>query len=442
MTERVGIMQRIKAALDWVDAGFRNEVKNQVKPVTAGNMVEFGDVLQVSTSGQHVTVEATKNVATAYRCINVLSDDVAKLPLQTFVSRAAGQIERVKASSRMENLPWLLEVSPNRWMTPLVFKKTTIMWLLTYGAAYIWQPPWKAGRRRELFILPSSMTRPVFDETLNLWYQVSMPGKAPEMYPEAEVLSLLINSTDGITGRSVISYARETIGRQLAAYETQGKFYSQGLNPGGIIWIASEANKDARQKIRDTYSEAMSGTKNAYRMAVFDNKITKFEPLTMKPIDVQFLESIMENDTEIANFFGVPLYKLNQGKQSYQSNEQQNLDYLNTTLDPYLVQWEQAAALKWLSEEEQNTIYLRFNRDALLRTDAKTRSETLEKRIFSGQLTPNEARQIEDMSAYAGGDRHYVPANMVAVGNNAVGSSVGAAGNNTAGGNDASNQAA
>jgi HK97 family phage portal protein len=401
------IAQRITRFLDRVDVGFKNVV-----PVTADNMVEFGDVLTVATSGQHVTAESSKNVATAYRCINVLSDDVAKLPLQTFISRAAGQIERVKASSRTQNIAWLIEVSPNRWMTPLVFKKTAIMWLLTHGSAHIWQPPRAAGRRNELFILPSNVTKPVFDTNWNLWYQVAMPSRQVENYPEAEVLTLLLNSTDGITGKGVIQYARETIGRQLAAYETQGKFYSQGLNPGGIIWIAGEANSEARDKIRDTYAKAMSGTTNAYRLAVLDNKITKFEPVTMKPIDVQFLESIMENDTEIANYFGVPLYKLNQGKQSYQSNEQQNLDYLNTTLDPYLVQWEQAAALKWLTEEEQNYEYFRFNRDALLRTDARTRTETLEKRIFSGQMTPNEARQVEDMSAYDGGDSHYLPLNM------------------------------
>jgi len=402
---KIGLFQRIK-----------NRIRNAAPiPVTAGGMVEFGDVLEMATSGQNVTAETSKNVATAYRCINVLSDDVAKLPLQTFISRTPGQIERVRASSRLENIAWLLEVSPNRWMTPLVFKKTAIMWLLTHGAAYIWQPPRTAGRRRELFLLPSSVTSPFFDVNFNLWYQVNMPGQPVNNYPEAEVLTLLINSTDGITGKSVISYARDTLGRQLAAYETQNKFYSQGLNPGGIIWIAGEANQEARDKIRDSYGKAMTGTSNAYRLAVLDNKITKFEQVTMKPTDAQFLESIQENDTEIANFFGVPLYKLNQGKQSYQSNEQQNLDYLNTTLDPYLVQWEQAAAMKWLTEEEQNYTYFRFNRDALLRTDAKTRGETLEKAIFSGRLTPNEARQIEDMSAYVGGENHYIPANMVAV---------------------------
>lgn len=367
------------------------------------------DVLDYATSsGQTVTAETARNIATAYRCINVLSDDVAKLPLQTFMSRAPGQIERVRPSSRMENISWLLEVRPNRWMTPLVFKKMAIQWLLTHGAAYIWQPPRRAGRQNELFLLPTSYTLLYVDDSAQLWYEVRMPGRDPVRYPDVEVLSLLINSTDGVTGKGVIHYARETAGRQLSNYATQGKISGKGLNPSGVIWMSGELDKDARKKVRAAYEEALSES----GLAVFDPKVTKFETITMKPVDAQFLESIQENDTEIANFFGVPLYKLNQGKQSYQSNEQQNLDYLNTTLDPYLVQWEQAAALKWLTEEEQNYIYFRFNRDALLRTDARTRAETLEKRIFSGQLSPNEARQIEDQSAYQGGDAKYIPANM------------------------------
>jgi len=389
---------------------------NQSPDPAPVDLPELVDMLNAPvSSGQTVTPETSRNVSTAYRCINVLSDDVAKLPLQTFISRIPGQIERVKPSAQAQNIAWLLEIQPNRWMTPFIFKKMAIMWLLTHGASYIWQPPRQAGRQRELFILPSDRTTPLFDTDGNLWYRTTFHSGAQEYLPDVEVMKLLINSTDGITGRGVITYARETLGRQLGAHETQGRFYSQGLNPGGIVWIAGDASKEARTKIRDAYSETMSGSSNAYRLAVFDQKITKFEPITMKPVDAQFLESIQENDVEIANFFGLPLYKLNSGKQSYQSNEQQNLDYLNTTLDPYLVQWEQEAAIRWLTEEEQNYTYLRFNRDALLRTDAKTRAEYLEKKIFSGQLTPNEARQIEDLPAYARGDRFYIPANMMSI---------------------------
>lgn len=385
-----------------------------------GEIMTLPDLLQAwglaTSSGQTVTVENSKNIATAYRCINVLSDDLAKMPLQVFVSRNQGEIDRMRPSSYQQNIAWLLEVSPNRWMTPFVFKKTLMMWLITWGNAYAWMPSWQPGQRREIFILKADRTQPVYDLQGNLWYQTSFDNGRIEYLPAVEVLHLLINSTDGISGKSVISYARESLGRQMGARETQGKFYEQGLNPGGIMWMNGEANKDARNKVRDSYAEAMSGSSNAYRLAVMDNKVAKFETITMKPVDAQFLESIQDNDIEIANFFGMPLYKLNMGKQSYQSNEQQNLDYLTTTLDPYLVQFEQAAALKWLSEEEQNYTYFRFNRDVLLRTDAKTRAEYLEKKIFSGQLSPNEARAIEDMPAYVGGDDRYIPANMTKVG--------------------------
>jgi HK97 family phage portal protein len=387
-------------------------VNSTSTPMTLPELVEFSTR---TVSGQSVTAESSRNVSTAYRCINILSDDVAKMPLQTLISTGPGKIERMRPNNRTENLAWLMEVRPNRYMTPFVFKKILITWLVTHGDCYAWQPPRRPGRRREIFILPSDRTYPVYDRDGNVWYRTEFLDHSVAYLPDVEVFHLMINSTDGISGRGVITYARETIGRQLGAHDTQGRFYGQGLNASGLLWVAGEVNSEARKKIRAEYERAMSGSENAYRLAVLDNKVTKFEQITMKPVDAQFLEGIAENDLEIANFFGMPLFKLNMGKQAYNSNEQANLDYLNTTLDPYLIQAEQEALLKWLTEEEQNTTYLRFNRDVLLRTDATARTAVLEKKILSGQLTPNEARQIEDMPAYAGGDNYFVPANMAVI---------------------------
>ena len=367
-------------------------------------------------AGQVVTVESSKNVHTAYRCINIISDDIAKMPFQTFINRSPGVIERMQPSNRIPvNISWLLEVSPNRNMTPFIFKKTVVQWSLNWGAGYVWYPVPKPGQRPEMFVLPSDVTFPVYDMQGNIWYQTKFSNGETKYIPGVEVFALIINSTDGVTGKSVITYARESLGRRLGASDTQANFYRQGLNPGGIIWMDGAIDKEARKKVRNSYQEAMGGSENAYSLAIFDSKVSKFEQVTMKPIDVQFLQGIEVNDMEIANFFGMPLYKLNMGKQSYESNEQQNLDYLNTTLDPFLVQWEQCAALKWLREDEQNYIYFKFNRDVLLRTDAKTRSDVIAKRIQSGVLTPNEGRQIDDLSAYTGGDRHYFPSNMATI---------------------------
>jgi HK97 family phage portal protein len=365
-----------------------------------------------STAGETVSQETSKSVATAFRCGNIISDDVAKMPLQWFSRPTRGRIDRIVPDGLIRNIAFQTELSPNSLMTPFIFKKAVMLWLLYWGNAYIWQPP----MRHELIILPANCTYPQFSaKDGSLWFHTIFPNGMMDDLPSAEVLQLMINSVDGYQGRSVISYARDTIGQQIAAHKTQGKFFSQGMNPAGIAWVSGEASKEARAKIRDSYEEAISGTGNAARLAIMDNRITKFEPITMKFTDAQFLESIQATDVDIANFFGLPLYKLNSGKQSYQSNEQQNIDYLTTTLDPYLVQWEQAAALKWLTVRDQGKIYPRFNRDVLLRTDATARAAYLEKKILSGQMSPNEAREIEDVSSYQGGDKHYMPANFTPV---------------------------
>lgn len=371
----------------------------------------FNPFGQYTESGKRVSAETATKIATAYRCQNILSDDIASMPFQVF-EKYGRNIDQVKSDPITRNIAYLLTVQPNRWMTPFIFKKTVIQWLIFWGNAYIWEP---AQQFRELYILPADKTYPVFDESGNLWYKTIMASGEEKTIPWVEITHLMINSKDGYSGRSVLEFAAETMGRQLGAHATQNKITGNGLNPAAVIWFEGELNKDARDKARNAYLDAVRGSENAGGVAVLDGKVHKFETVTMKPTDAQFLEAIEATDAEIANFFGMPLYKLNMGKQSYQSNEQQNLDYLRTTLDPYLVQWEEVARIRWLRLEEQPIKYFKFIRDAILKTDAKTRSEISKNRVQSGVMTPNEAREKEDMSAFDGGDQFYMPSNMAVI---------------------------
>ena len=349
-------------------------------------------------AGQVVTPETSRNVATAYRCLNIISDDVAKLPLQVYVSRQSGEIARMRPDPLARNLAWLTERQPNRWWSPFQFKKQYMQWLVAWGNGYIWTPP---TYPREQFILAANRTTPVFDTNGDLWYRTQFTPSAPLVYlPDVEVAHCLINPDEsGFIGRGVIQFARETIGRQLAAYGSQSTLFKNGLSAAGILWLAGESKPEERKRVRDMYEEVMSGDENNGRIAVLDRKVSKFEPVTLAPKDVQFLELIADNDIAVMNYFGMPSYKLNTGKQSYQSNEQNDLDYLSTTLDPYLVQIEQVGGMKWISLQEQGYTYLNFERSALFRTNAKSRGEYLNGAIQNGRMRPNEARQIEDRSA-------------------------------------------
>jgi HK97 family phage portal protein len=258
-----------------------------------------------------------------------------------------------------------------------------------------------------LFILDADKTTAKFDEDGNKWYETRFPNGQIELLPDVEIAHLMINSKDGLRGIPVLEHARETLGRQLAAHETQDSLAGDGLKPTAALWVKSRALSDeAREKVRRSYIDAVQTG-----AAVFEtDQFEKFESITMKPTDAQFLEGIAATDADIANFFGFPLHKLNMGKQSYESNDQQELNYIKSCLNPFCVQTEQVGGLKWIAVKDQPFQYLRFNRDAILQTDAKTRMETLIKKIQNAILTPNEALRIEDMNPYPGGDHHYMQA--------------------------------
>jgi HK97 family phage portal protein len=359
-------------------------------------------------------VEASKSIATAYRAKNIISDDVAKMPFQ-MIQRKGRQIEQVEPNAAIRNMAYLLQVSPNVWgWTPFQFKKSVIEWQLFYGNAYIWSP---IIGPRQLLILPADRTLPVFDLEGNLWYRhIFSNSNVPVYIPSVEILHLLINlDSTGFVGRGVITYARETFGKRIAASKTQSKLYANGFMPAAYVQVAGEVNAAARAKIRGAYEEQMSGSENAYRLAVFDNTITKFEPINIQLKDAQFLESIDANDRDICNFFGLSEHMLNRGKEAYNSNEQKYIEYLQGTLDSYLVQWEEAARIRWLSSVEQIDIYFRFVRESLLRMDSKARADAMAVRIQNGMMSPNEAREKDDQSAYPKGDQYYMAGNILPI---------------------------
>ncbi|MHB9031918.1 MAG: phage portal protein [Anaerolineae bacterium] len=366
-----------------------------------------------SEAGESVTVESSKTIATAYRAKNIISDDVAKMPFQV-MRRDGRRVAQVEPDAVTRNIAYLLQVSPNLWgWTTFDMMKKATEWLLFYGNSYIWRP---VKGPQQLLLLAANRTYPVFDLEGNLWYRHTFYSGETVFLPDVEVLHRLINPDEtGFMGRGVITYARETLGRQLTARKAQSKLWKQGVLPAAIIQMQGELDKDGRAAVRRAYEEAMSGADNAYRLAVMDAKVAKFDPISMPLKDAQFLESIDATDTDICNFFGIPEHMLNRGKQAYNSNEQKYLEYLQGTLDSYLVGWEQAARIRWLSREEQGNTYFRFVREALLRMDAKSRAEMFRTRIESGQMRPNEAREKEDMPAYKGGDKLYMASNIAGI---------------------------
>lgn len=363
-------------------------------------------------SGETVTNHSSQSIATAYRAKNIISDAVGIMPFKMYEKKADGSILNIEPDHVTRNMSYLMQISPNVWgWTPFLLKKAVVEWLLFHGNAYQWRPPVSPN---QVFILPANKTRPVFDLNGNLWYEHRFSSAPkPSYIPGVEILHLLINPDEtGFMGRGVITFARETYGRRMAANKTQAMMYAQGFMPAAVMTVDGEASKEVREKIRSSYEEAMSGSDNAFRLAIMDSKIKEFKPVELQTKDSDWLESISATDDDIALFFGMPGHMLNKGKEAYNSNEQKFQEFVSLTLDPFLVPWEEAARVRWLSREQQVSTYFKFKREALLRMNAKERAELNSIKIQSGQATPNEARSQDEANPYPEGDQFWMASNI------------------------------
>jgi len=366
-------------------------------------------------SDEVVSVLSSQSIATAYRAKNIISDAVGLMPLKQY-RRVGRNIETIAEDVVTRNMPYLMQISPNLWgWSPFYMKKSMIEWLLFHGNCYQWKPPTSPA---QVFILPANKTKPVFDLDGNLWYEhtFSNSNGKPSYIPSVEIMHLMINPDEtGYMGRGVITFARETFGRRLAANKTQSMLFSQGFMPAAYMKFNGELSKEMRDKIRDSYEQSMSGADNAFRLAILDNKILEYKPVEMQLKDSDWLESIDATDRDICNWFGIPEHMLNRGKEAYNSNEEKYEEFVSITLDPFLVPWEESARIRWVAEDEQTSTYFKFKREALYRMKAKERAEMNATKIQSGQMSPNEARGMEEQDPYEGGDRFFMASNIAPV---------------------------
>lgn len=365
-------------------------------------------------SDEQVSVFTSQSIATAYRAKNIISDTVAMMPFKQYRSTTDTR-QSIEPDAVTRNMPYLMQISPNLWgWAPFYFKKSFVEWLLFYGNAYEWKPPVSPA---QTFILPASRTKPVFDTDGNLWYEHRFSNSLkPSYIPSVEIMHLMINPDEtGCMGRGVVTFARETFGRRLAANKTQSMLFSQGFMPAATMKMAGTLSKEERDIVRTAYEEAMSGTDNAYRLAILDNKVTEYTPVEMQLKDSNWLESIDATDRDICNWFGIPEHMLNRGKEAYNSNEEKFEEFVTITLDPFLVPWEEAARIRFISEEEQANTYFKFKREALYRMKAKERAELNSIKIGSGQMTPNEARGIEEQDPYDLGSQFFMASNIMPI---------------------------
>ena len=218
---------------------------------------------------------------------------------------------------------------------------------------------------------------------------------------------------DGLVGYSPIAMAKNAIGLAIAAEEYGSKFYANGAAPSGVLEHPGTLKDPS--KVRDSWSQTFGGSANSHKVAVLEEGM-KYTPISISPNEAQFLETRKFQIDEIARIFRVPPHMVGDlEKSSFSNIEQQSLEFVKYTLDPWVSRWEQNMARSLLTAEEKQNYFIKFNVDGLLRGDYQSRMNGYATARQNGWMSANDIRELENLDripAELGGDLYLINGNM------------------------------
>ena len=394
--------------------------KSRYKPVrdaTAGSAFSF--FMGGSTSGKNVNERSAMQMTAVYACVRILSEAVAGLPLHLY--RYNGDGGKEKAMDHP--LYGLLHDEPNPEMTSFVFRETLMTHLLLWGNAYAQIIRNGKGEILALYPLMPNKMQVDRNEKGQLFYTYSRSrdeANAKEystvvLKPD-DVLHIPGLGFDGLVGYSPIAMAKNAIGMAIACEEFGAKFFANGASPSGVLEHPGIL-KDP-ERVRTSWNAAYGGSSNAHKVAVLEEGM-KYTPISISPNEAQFLETRKFQINEIARIFRVPPHMVGDlEKSSFSNIEQQSLEFVKYTLDPWVIRWEQSLSRALFSKEEKKNLFFKFNVEGLLRGDYQSRMTGYATARQNGWMSANDIRELENLDRIPsedGGDLYLVNGNMLSL---------------------------
>jgi len=356
-------------------------------------------------AGVSVTEDTALNTTAVYACVKVISESIASLPLHLIREKGG-----VRNRARDHPLYGVLHDLANEETTSLNFREACLSSLLLWGNAYAKIERDEFGHVRGLWFLRPKNMEVGRNRDNKIFYKYTNPNGTVKEYRAHEIFHVLGFSIDGIKGISPIRQAKQTIGLTMATEEYGAKFFSNGARPGGVLETAGVV-KDP-ERLRAAWNAQFQGSRNGHRVAVLEEGV-KYHTIGIPPDEAQFLETRKFQLAEICRIFRVPPHMIaDLDRATFSNIEHQAIEFVQHTLRPWIVRFEQAIYKNLLNEWERKTYYARFNVDGLLRGDYTSRMQGYAIGRQNGWLSANDIRGLEDMNPIEGGDVYLVNGNM------------------------------
>ncbi len=365
---------------------------------------------QKTIAGTDINEWIAEGMPAVYACVHAISETVGQTPLKLYQRTQEGRIVADE-----HPLYLLLHDLPNPEMTAYQFKELMTRNLAMWGRAYAYIQRdsnnevvalWPLEPAR-MYVERDELNRKVFKYWMgNGLYQewIYNPERPPVMH-------LHMNSCTGLDGRSPIHINRESLGITKAAEEYVAAWFGNGAIPGIILKHPGRLSDKAKENLRRSWWDKFGTSKKANKMAITEEGID-VQVVGVDPQKSQLNELRDQQVAAASRIWRVPSFIIqNHTKDTSWGSgiDSQMIFWRTTGLQPYYEQWEQAVTRDLLSRKTYKTHYAKFVTAAIERGDLKTRYEAHAIAIQHGFESPNEARELEEVNSYGGGNTYLIP---------------------------------
>ena len=390
--------------------------RSRDKPTNSYHFSGWPFIFGKSAAGAKVNEFTAMQTTAVYACVRILAESIAGLPLHVYEYRGNGK-ERVPGHP----LYFLLHDSPNPEMTSFIFRETAMIHLLLWGNSF--SQIIRDGMRRVVGLYPllpnrMSVDRDEHGELVYTYTPMSdsnpnlKSGQSIKLRRE-DVLHIPGLGFDGLVGYSPIAMARNAVGMTLACEEYGSSFFANGARPGGVLKHPGVLKDPS--KLRESWQAVYGGTANTGKVVVLEEGVD-YQQISIPPEEAQFLETRKFQIDEIARLYRVPPHMIGDlEKSSFNNIEQQSLEYVKYTLNPWVVRWEQSLQKALFLPSEQKRYFIKFNVDGLLRGDYQSRMQGYATGRQNGWLSANDIREMENMNPIPdeeGGNLYLINGNL------------------------------
>uniref|UniRef100_A0A6H1ZD09 Putative portal protein n=1 Tax=viral metagenome TaxID=1070528 RepID=A0A6H1ZD09_9ZZZZ len=371
--------------------------------------------LTPTQAGVSIDSNTAMQLMTVHNCVKVLSQSIAQLPLHLMAQNGD-----MKEKATEHYLYRLLHDQPNSWMTASEFWGMAVAHISLRGNFYAYKMGIPGRPIIELIPIKAEAVQEVIQETdYSLSYKILVPTQksssaygegAPvggefKIIPGNKIMHLRGLVLNGFTGINPIQYARESIGQGMASEQFVSRFFGKGMHPGAVFKHPLSLSAPAHKNLKENLQKKYEGLGKSWEFMLIDEAMEVTFP-DIKLVDSQFLEIGKFNQAQICGMFRVPLMLVQSGDKAptYRSAEQFMLAFVTHALTPIVVNIEQAIKRDLLTEPEKKKYYPKFAMAGLLRGDMKSRFDAYAIAIDKEIYNPNEARAMEDMNPYIGGE--------------------------------------